>query len=299
METNEYVYANTHAALLNELLGTDYKAWMKSSIMLPDGKRLWMIQLGDFIASSGWKNYLASEDRIIEEQVSELQYQNQGTAIKSGKYDEDRVVFDFDKTQKNRKYIFRGVFRINRNLSTEMKNVWDKISDEYLIGNDDVVTSNQNDESINKSESVSPSEFESIYETIRKESKNLKDGCSTQMQIAIVWAHAFLRLYADQMLYAPNKMTLDKMRKIWVDDSIQHAAILYQPIMETQTHFVAELAGVLLALDANGHFRFFTIEHSFPLAICEYSKGKHLNYGQVNNMQEALEKINDYLNCVD
>jgi hypothetical protein len=132
MKTNEYIDVNTHAELLNELLGTSYQAWGKSSIVLPDGKRIWMIQLKNEMASSGWRNKLVSENRIEEEQEAELQFSTHATA-RSGKYGEDRIVFDIIKMKNYRRYIFRGVFRINNELCTPTKNVWDKISDEYLF----------------------------------------------------------------------------------------------------------------------------------------------------------------------
>ena len=133
MKTGEFVYARTHAELLNELLGTNYKAWMKSSIMLPDGKRLWMIRLENVVSDSGWKNQLVSADRIEEKIVGELKFGDQTTVLGSGKYSEDRVVFDLIPFGSHRKYVFRGVFRINLELSSVNKNVWDKILDEYTL----------------------------------------------------------------------------------------------------------------------------------------------------------------------
>ena len=133
MKTGEFVYARTHAELLNELLGTNYKAWMKSSIMLPDGKRLWMIRLENVVSDSGWKNQLVSDSRIVEEKIGEFKFADHGTAFGSGKYFEDRVVFDLVPFGSHRKYVFRGVFRINLELSSVNKNVWDKILDEYTL----------------------------------------------------------------------------------------------------------------------------------------------------------------------
>ena len=133
MKTGEFVYARTHAELLNELLGTNYKAWMKSSIMLPDGKRLWMIRLENVVSDSGWKNQLVSADRIEEKIVGELKFGDQTTVLGSGKYSEDRVDFDLIPFGSHRKYVFRGVFRINLELSSVNKNVWDKILDEYTL----------------------------------------------------------------------------------------------------------------------------------------------------------------------
>lgn len=38
MKIGDCIYAKTHAQFLNQILGKEYKAWMKSSYELPDGK---------------------------------------------------------------------------------------------------------------------------------------------------------------------------------------------------------------------------------------------------------------------
>jgi hypothetical protein len=139
MKVGEYVYARTNADLLNEVLGTNYKSWMKSSIMLPDGKRLWMIELGSFVTNSGWINKLVSLNKLSEKHMSgDFAYEAHNTywgAKKVGKDwgPETRVIFDKVSCGSTRKYIFRGVFRINREESSEKENVWDLIMDEYIF----------------------------------------------------------------------------------------------------------------------------------------------------------------------
>ena len=57
MKLNDTIYAKTNAEFLNQLLNKNYQAWMKSSIKLPDGKLLWMIELKDDETASrhdGW-----------------------------------------------------------------------------------------------------------------------------------------------------------------------------------------------------------------------------------------------------
>ena len=41
--------------------------------------------------------------------------------------------------------------------------------------------------------------------------------------------------------------------------------------------------------------RFFTIETSFSFALCEYSDGKHFNYGQIENLADVPSKIIEIL----
>lgn len=139
MKIGEYVYANTNAELLNELLGTNYKAWMKSSIILPDGKRLWMIELGNFVTKSGWINKLISADKISEKHVAkDFDYDSHSTflgaqQVKKSWGPETRVVFEKVNLGSSKKYIFRGVFRINKEKSTVEENIWDLIMDEYTL----------------------------------------------------------------------------------------------------------------------------------------------------------------------
>ena len=136
MKVGDSISAKTHAQFLNQLLGTNYKAWMKSSIVLSSGERVWMIELGDFISPSGWINKLTSANRLSEKHTDmNFQYEHDTykNALKTGAYwdSSDRIVFDIVKGRFGRKYIFRGVFRINRTESTLSENVWDRIADKY------------------------------------------------------------------------------------------------------------------------------------------------------------------------
>ena len=51
--------------------------------------------------------------------------------MNGGEEFESRVVFDLVEFGSYRKYIFRGVFRLDKEKCTYSKNVWHKISDEY------------------------------------------------------------------------------------------------------------------------------------------------------------------------
>lgn len=138
MKANEVIYARTHAALLNQVLNKDYKQYMKSSIKLPDGKLLWMIELGHFVTPSHWMNQLITDEKISEKHVGlDYEYECHGTyldALKRRIYwdDSDRVVFQkVEFPNQGRKYIFRGVFRLNKNACTLNENVWERVSDQY------------------------------------------------------------------------------------------------------------------------------------------------------------------------
>ena len=135
MKTNEFVVARTHKDFLNELLELNLGGYMKSTKALYDGKLLWMIRLDGKVSKSGWRNYISTLGEIIEEHIgNEFVFKGQQTYLSGGgnfeKF-ETRVIFDLVEFGSYRKYIFRGVFRIDKEKCTYNKNVWHKISDEY------------------------------------------------------------------------------------------------------------------------------------------------------------------------
>ena len=137
LKKGEIIFAATHAELLNSVLGTHYKAWMKSGTKLRDGKWLWMIELTNSKSSAGFINKLVGTERISEKHLgTEFTFENHNTyvnAMMTGKpYDaSDRVVFDVVKSGYSRRYIFRGVFRLNKEECTQTENIWDLIMPEY------------------------------------------------------------------------------------------------------------------------------------------------------------------------
>lgn len=78
--------------------------------------------------------------QIREEHVgSKFEFDSHSTykyALETGKKfcDADRVIFDIKNKSGQRKYIFRGVFRLNKEKSTVSMNVWDLVKDEYFFG---------------------------------------------------------------------------------------------------------------------------------------------------------------------
>lgn len=138
MKAGDCIHASTHADLLNQILRKNYKAYMKSGYNLPDGKIIWMIALGPFITPSGWINELVSIDRVSERHIGldfDFQHNTYINSLTTGYYfsDADRVIFEVVKTRLGRKYIFRGVFRLNKEKSSINENVWDRVLDEYCF----------------------------------------------------------------------------------------------------------------------------------------------------------------------
>lgn len=97
-----------------------------------------MIELGDFVSKSGWINKLETTKKLREKHVYltfDYQHNTYKNALDTGGHfnPTDRVVFDVIKGNSIRKYIFRGVFHLNRQESTSNENVWDLTKDEYQI----------------------------------------------------------------------------------------------------------------------------------------------------------------------
>lgn len=132
------IEAKNHADFLSKVLKKEYKGYMKSSIKLSDEKLLWMIELGPFVSSAGWVNQLVSERLLVETHVDltfQFGHNTYKSALLNSQYfdDSDRVVFDVVKNGWNRKYVFRGVFRLNKAKSTLKENIWDLIMSEYRV----------------------------------------------------------------------------------------------------------------------------------------------------------------------
>jgi len=131
MKTDEMIIARTHAELLNELLQTNYKGYMKCGHRLPDGKLLWMIRLNNTASKEGWTNTLVNSDLISEQYEGD----NPNYVNNAGKPDFEhfRVVFDIDEESGHRVYLFRGVFDFDGKNSEPNNNFWKKVSDEYIF----------------------------------------------------------------------------------------------------------------------------------------------------------------------
>ena len=67
MKKGDIIRARTNAELLNTILGTRYKQWMKSVYFYDDYSYIWMVKFDDKVRS-GWRNRFCNE-YIIEEMV--------------------------------------------------------------------------------------------------------------------------------------------------------------------------------------------------------------------------------------
>ena len=118
----QLLYFDTHAELLNYLLNSNYKAWMKSWYILNNSYAIWIISL-DYQVRLGWRNR-RTEDTIYENYVYKyipddpLNHRN-------------RLCFSIHNNSCKRIYVFEGVFKY---VKTENNTrIWQKISDTYTF----------------------------------------------------------------------------------------------------------------------------------------------------------------------
>ena len=138
IKIGESIEAKNHAEFLSKLFKKEYKGFMKSGKKLSDGNFLWMIELSPFETSAGWINQLVSENLVTETHVNltfQFGHNTYKHALSTGQSfdDSDRVIFDIVKNGFYRKYVFRGVFRLNKTKSSLKENVWDLIMSQYKI----------------------------------------------------------------------------------------------------------------------------------------------------------------------
>ena len=105
LKEGDIIYADSHADLLNQVFGTNYKAWMKSVWNYNDETVVWMVRFNQ--ERSGWYNSFVSNSRIREENIYRRRYWNN----RHIRYvDKKRIAFEIDDSKAYRKYIFRGVY---------------------------------------------------------------------------------------------------------------------------------------------------------------------------------------------
>lgn len=123
MLTGELLRVSTNAQLLNQLVGTHYKQWYKSTYQLKDDTMIWMIRLDNQLRS-GWCNKLEN-GKIIEEFYGNDQPPNIYLGIQIKK----RLVFE--KTSNG--YRFLGVYQFDDAKSNLRHRELAKIADTYIF----------------------------------------------------------------------------------------------------------------------------------------------------------------------
>ena len=126
MYVGQSVNARTHAQFLNEVVGTNYKQWMKCTYPLSDYSDIWMIRLTpESVRNAGWINTLTRDGTVLEERLIAAVYPSH----KRGLFARTRVVFEIVETYSGREYVFRGIFKCAE--CTKGYHKWYRISDEF------------------------------------------------------------------------------------------------------------------------------------------------------------------------
>lgn len=129
LKEGDVFYLQKHSDLINTLLNTSYKAWMKCTYPLVDGKEMHFIKMHQ-VSSYGWTNYLKN-NTFVEEYVGKKAEMAKNHMYM---YENERVLFEVVENGFGaRKYIFRGVFRRVMSQTDMYKRVWEKVSNQYKI----------------------------------------------------------------------------------------------------------------------------------------------------------------------
>ena len=122
MKSGDTIYLRTNAELLNELFGTNYKAWMKS-VYDYGTKRVWLIHL-DNKERNGWKNY-KSVNTIIEENLRPDDVSGLRMDVKPKN---ERIVF----SKHDDYFVFEGIYNYDIEKSNEKTiRYWFKVCNEF------------------------------------------------------------------------------------------------------------------------------------------------------------------------
>ncbi len=90
-----------------------------------------------------------------------------------------------------------------------------------------------------------------------------------------------------RMLHAPTSRTLNQIKEVSICNIHNFPAILYS--FNYNPSEIAQTINLFL-VKGDDTIRMFTVETSFPYALCEYSNGKHLLHGQIE-LEEADSEI--------
>ena len=122
MKSGEIIRVRTNAALLNMLLGENYKAWMKSTYDI-DGQRIWMIHIDNKIRND-WRNY-KSGDVIVEENMDPFNTTGLRTDVR---HNVERIVF----SKHNGCFVFEGIYKYDKEKSKDSEiRYWVKVADQF------------------------------------------------------------------------------------------------------------------------------------------------------------------------
>lgn len=128
MKTGDFFMARTHAEFLNKAFGTDYKSWMKAAWNYNEYYLVWMVKF-DGIVRQDWRNVILNDDEILEENVGAENNDKNSYLFYRDKF---RIAISVQGDSGYRKYVFKGVYRFNKEKSIlHHKHYYFKVSDEF------------------------------------------------------------------------------------------------------------------------------------------------------------------------
>ena len=122
LRTGDGFWVNTNAEFLNQVFGTNYKAWMKSGWTYPPDTIVWMVWLDDKVRN-GWLNTIVDASTVREDYVGKPEERLPSHYGITHKY---RIIV---KKQKGC-YTILGKYICDEGLTNNKTHVWRKISDE-------------------------------------------------------------------------------------------------------------------------------------------------------------------------
>lgn len=130
LKAGDVFRADTNAEFLNEVFGTNYKAWMKGTWRYSKSAFAWFVRI-DGKSRNEFVNTWLNQDTILQRYIGTEDLWD-GEPLKLDAENDYRLVFEIiDKP--NRKYVFQGVFLMDRNDSTPKQMIFKKVSDIFPI----------------------------------------------------------------------------------------------------------------------------------------------------------------------
>ena len=129
IKVGDTITARTHAEFLNALLKKNYVKYMKCTFRFNPIDTLWMIKLDNKKSKEGWCNALVENGHRVVENYVGLDYERLPQHKKTA-FHQRRYIFDIiEDKNKNRNYVFRGVFDFARTEGSNDYRVWKKMAE--------------------------------------------------------------------------------------------------------------------------------------------------------------------------
>lgn len=137
-------------------------------------------------------------------------------------------------------------------------------------------------------------EYEILYEEMGVVISHIKEGCGARIVETIYdsdEAAQFLLSVCERMLGTQSVTHFEGLYLITIGNLKETPSLTYT--FKVHKEVIGSILNVYLVRDVD-NIRFFTVEISFPYALCEYKDGKHINYGQMD-LQSVPQKIESIL----